>query len=70
MENTETIDVCRVVEAYKEKGMSDEEILKALSQLLEAGRIAQEDYEKAESMLKELSERSEAEKLFGMKFVA
>lgn len=59
------VNIEELVENLKKQGLANDEILKALEQMVQEGQITEEDLEKAKAML-EGGERKEASDLFGV----
>ena len=59
------VKIEEIVKNLKEEGLENDEILKALEQMLDEGKITEEDYEKAKDLL-EGEERETASNLFGV----
>lgn len=62
------MDLEKVVEELRGKGLEDEEILQALEQMVQEGKLSPEDLEHAKNLLQE-NERKDAERLFGLEFI-
>ena len=67
-EPTPSIDVAKLIEALKAKGLTDEQIIPALEKAAQDGKLSPEDLERAKELLNQ-SDEQEAEKMFGMKFI-
>lgn len=69
------MEIEKVIEDLKAQNLTDEQILSSLEQMLQEGKITDEDLERARQMLggnpepNEEDERNEASKLFGLKFI-
>lgn len=72
----------KIISDMRSQGADDEQILKALEQMANEGKITPEDFEKAKEVLmgdaegfakedanKEAEEKKKAEELFGMKLI-
>ena len=59
------VNIEELVAELKKEGLENDEILKALEQMLNEGKITEEDYEKAKDLL-EGEERETASDLFGV----
>ncbi len=72
----------KIISDMRSQGADDEQILKALEQMANEGKITPEDFEKAKEILmgdaegfakedenKEAEEKAKAEQLFGMKLI-
>lgn len=72
----------KIISDMRSQGADDEQILKALEQMANEGKITPEDFEKAKEILmgdaegfaqedanKEAEEKKKAEELFGMKLI-
>lgn len=71
----------KIIRDMREQGADDEQILQSLQKMVEEGKLAPEDFEKAKEILMgdkegyadrdidEQAEKKEAEKLFGMKLI-
>lgn len=59
------VNIEELVENLKKQGLANDEILKALEQMVQEGQITEEDLEKAKALL-EGEERKEASDLFGV----
>ena len=68
-EPTPSIDVTKLIEALKAKGLTDEQIIPALEKAAQDGKLSTEDLAKAKELLNSANDEQEAEKMFGMKFV-
>lgn len=62
------VEIEAIVKDLKGKGLKDEEIIKALDQMVAENRITDDDLEKAKGILSHIKEKESAEKLFDMKF--
>lgn len=62
------LDLEKVIEDLKEKGLSNEQIMEAMANMVKEGKLAEEDLEKAKAILdgQQNEEKSEASKLFGV----
>ncbi len=58
----------KLIEELRARGLKDEEIIPALENLAQEGKLSPEELEEAKKLL-EQDEEQEAEKLFGLKFV-
>lgn len=59
------VNIEEMVKHLKEQGLSYDEILKALEEMLKEGKITEEDLEKAKAELEDV-DKEEASKLFGV----
>lgn len=59
------VNIEELVAELKNEGLENDEILKALEEMLNEGKITEEDYEKAKDLL-EGEERETASDLFGV----
>ena len=67
-ENKEVLPMEKLIEELRNRGLKDEEIIPALEQLAQEGKLSPEELEEAKKLL-DKEEEQEAEKLFGLKFV-
>ncbi len=58
----------KLIEELRARGLKDEEIIPALEDLAQEGKLSPEELEEAKKLL-EQDEEQEAEKLFGLKFI-
>jgi hypothetical protein len=61
------MNIEELINDFKRREMSDEEIMKALEELTREGKITPEDFEHAKELLHD-DDKAKAEKLFGLKF--
>lgn len=67
----------KLIAEMREQGADDNQILEALSQMVQEGKITEEDFEHAKGLLSagkdiaedEAKEKEKAEELFGMKLL-
>jgi len=64
----EEVNVEELVKNMKEQGLGYDEILKALDEMLQSGKITEEDFEKGKMEL-EKADKDEASKLFGVNII-
>lgn len=62
---TPELDVAKLVEELKAKGLGAEEIKKAFEDLKQEGKLSDEEYAKALQLIEE-DDKAEASKLFGV----
>ena len=62
------MDIQKIVDELKYKGLKDEELIKALEQMVAEDKITTEDLDNAKEYLANLDEREKAQKLFDVKF--
>jgi hypothetical protein len=58
----------KLIEELRGKGLEDEEIIKSLEQMVQEGKLSPEELDHAKNLLEE-NERKDAERLFGLEFV-
>lgn len=64
----EQVNIEELVKHLKEQGLSYDEIIEALDQMVKEGKITEEDLEKAKAELEEF-DKEEASKLFGVEIM-
>lgn len=62
------MEIQKIVDELKYKGLKDEELIKALEQMVAEDKITTEDLDNAKEYLANLDEREKAQKLFDVKF--
>ena len=62
------MEIQRIVDELKDKGLKDEELIKALEQMVAEDKITTDDLDNAKKYLANLDEREKAQKLFDVKF--
>ena len=67
-EKKEILPMEKLIEELRDRGLKDEEIIPALEELAQEGKLSPEELEEAKKLLEE-NEEQEAEKLFGLKFI-
>lgn len=67
MNEEREIKVEDIIKDLRAKGLEDEEILKALEQMVQEQKITEDEFLKAKEILDD-EEKKQAEKLFGMEF--
>jgi uncharacterized protein (DUF433 family) len=67
MNEEREIKVEEVIKDLRAKGLEDEEILKALEQMVQEQKLTEDEFLKAKEILDD-EEKKQAEKLFGMEF--
>ena len=67
MNEEREIKVEEIIKDLRAKGLEDEEILKALEQMVEEQKLTEDEFLKAKEILND-EEKKQAEKLFGMEF--
>lgn len=67
MNEEREIKVEEIIKDLRAKGLEDEEILKALEQMVQEQKLTEDEFLKAKEILDD-EEKKQAEKLFGMEF--
>lgn len=58
----------KIITDLKEQGLEEEQILEALQKMVEEGKLAEEDLQKAKEILMK-QEKTDAGKLFGLELI-